>query len=202
MAGDRQGATTGAEVRLFADLSASALPVVNATIRSVAHRTATSTVPVGHSWRDVRFILVRHTPSWGTIKYELCWTSLDDQAVHAPVGRQERAVKLRYDVYASRGYCRHPPRATEGPEQAESDLTRQADAGTLCVSGPLSVYARSLAPMTQPWSNQARRRADEAARALRARLKRAARRVNGHRCLRGRRRLLDLGWRLFFFSAR
>jgi hypothetical protein len=183
-------------------MSASELPVVNAAVRSVAHRSATSTVPVGHSWRDVRFILVRHAPWWGTIKCELCWTSLDDQAVHAPVGRQKRAVKLVNDVKASRGYCRHPPRATEGPEQAESDLTRLASAGTLFESGPLSTEGRSEAPMTQTWSNQARRRAEEAARAPRALRGRAARRVSDHCCLRRRRRLLDLGWRLFFFWSR
>jgi len=43
-------------------------------------------VPAGHSWGEVLFILVRHTPSWGTIKYELCWTSLDHDAVHTAAG--------------------------------------------------------------------------------------------------------------------
>jgi hypothetical protein len=114
-------------------------------MQAAAHRTATSTVPAGHSWRDVRFILVHHAPSWGTIKYELGWTSLDGHTVHTLeliAVRQERAVKLRDDVQASRGYCRHPPRAAEGLEQAESGLTRLANAGTLFVSGP--PLARSL----------------------------------------------------------
>ena len=64
------------------------------------------------------------------------WMSLDDRTVHARVGRQERAVNLRYDVHASRGYCRHPPRATEGPKQAASRLTTPANAGILFMSGP------------------------------------------------------------------
>ena len=50
-----------------------------------AHYPATSTVPAGHSWREVLFILVMNPPSWGAIKCELYWTSLDDLAVHTAV---------------------------------------------------------------------------------------------------------------------
>ena len=60
--------------------------------------------------------------------------------------RRKRAAKLTGDVRASRGWTAQAPRRTGTQAGDSSELTRRANRGTLCVSGPLSALLGGKTP--------------------------------------------------------